>query len=120
MAIKLKDIVSDETLRSQLPFVTDLEKERVLIAQQKLERLEMQMFPQTSILPTDVMDVEDEDVTGFISAVDKNKADLAKQNAIKTATPKATPTSTPKVKDAQANKTNGMNTNNLQKKKVKE
>ena len=45
MAIKLKDIVSDETLRSQLPFVTDLEKERVLIAEQKLERLEMTNVP---------------------------------------------------------------------------
>lgn len=49
MTIKLKDIVSDETLRSQLPFVTDLEKEAELVRKQKEEaqemQLEMEMFP---------------------------------------------------------------------------
>lgn len=49
MTIKLKDIVSDETLRSQLPFVTDLEKEAELVKAQKEEAqemaLEMEMFP---------------------------------------------------------------------------
>jgi SPP1 family phage portal protein len=52
MTIKLKDIVSDETLRSQLPFVTDLEKEAKLVEEQKQKEqemtLEMKMFPSAS------------------------------------------------------------------------
>lgn len=120
MAIKLKDIVSDETLRSQLPFVSDLEKERELIAQQQLEKLEMQMFPQTGILPTEVLEVEDEDAQALVDAIEKNKAEqqaLMQQKA--SATP---PAKAPKAKDPQGNGKggNGMNTNNLQKKKVKE
>jgi SPP1 family phage portal protein len=43
MAIKLKDIVSDETLRSQIPFVLDLDREKELVDEQKQQDAEMQM-----------------------------------------------------------------------------
>lgn len=114
MAIKLKDIVSDETLRSQLPFVSDLEKEKALITEQKLEALEMTMFPITGVLPTEMMDMEDDDPQALVDAVKKNQADqkaLANKQA-------STP---PAKKDPQGNgkANNGMNTNNLQKQKSK-
>jgi SPP1 family phage portal protein len=51
MTIKLKDIVSDETLRSQIPFVTDVEKEAELVKQQKEEAQEMAL--QMEMFPTD-------------------------------------------------------------------
>lgn len=93
MTIKLKDIVSDETLRSQLPFVTDLEKEAELVRKQKEEAqamaLEMEMFPT----------IAEAKVEG-----------------------KAPSDTTNKSTDVQGNGkgNNGMNTHNIQRTKTKE
>ncbi len=113
MTIKLKDIVSDETLRSQIPFVSDLEKERLLIADQQLSKMEMQMFPQTMVLPTEI-DELDSNQEELIASMEKAaEADLQKQEAFKASIGKADPQG-----NGKAN--NGMNTHNLQKSKSKE
>lgn len=124
MTIKLKDIVSDETLRSQIPFVTDLEKERELIAEQKLEQLEMQMFPMgTGVLPNEMMEVTDEDAQKLIDAVNKNKQEqmaLQKQSMQAKTTPPNGKPAPSKDKMGNGTKNNGMNTHNTQMKKPKE
>lgn len=118
MIIKLKDIVSDETLRSQLPFINDLEKESKLVAEQKLEELEMSMFPTgTGVLPEDIMDLEDEDPQALIDAVNKNKEDQMKmQQQANQAKAQAVKKGDPLANKGKA----GNNTNNAQKTKTKE
>lgn len=128
MTIKLKDIVSDETLRSQIPFISDLDKEKVLMAEQKLDKLEMQMFPTVGVVPNDIEDVEDSNLDEFVSALEKQQQEqkqIQQQGGGVPAkgNPKA---SKPKAKvdntDPKDNgtKNNGMNTHNLQNKKAKE
>ena len=112
MTIKLKDIVSDETLRSQIPFVSDLEKERELIAEQKLNSMEMQMFPQTLVLPQDVQELDsnqDELISSMASSVSKEE-DTNDPSSIKTT----------KSTHGNGKGNDGMNTHNLQNKKAEE
>jgi len=52
--VKLRGVVSDETLRSQLSFIADLERESKLLEEEKLEQMkqemEMEMFPKGSTI----------------------------------------------------------------------
>jgi phage portal protein, SPP1 family len=56
VAVKLRNIVSDETLRSQLiPFILDVEQESELVREQRKEEMRMELFPNKAKVPNDGM-----------------------------------------------------------------